>query len=44
MQQIGSNASEVDHKQQHEVHVSQQMFICGQDQPDDQPEHTLDLS
>ena len=41
---IISSSSEIDYKQHHGVCMSQQMFISGSDQPDDQPEHRLGLS
>ena len=35
-----SKLSEIDYRRQHGVHASEKRFICGQDQPDDWPEHT----
>ena len=39
----GLNKSEIDYRQQLGVHVSQQIFISGPDQPVDLPEHRLGL-
>ena len=39
IQKISFNASEMDDISQHGVCMLQKMFISGQDQPEDQPEH-----